>query len=93
MGNRPAVKKPRIIDLSIRADGREGFRVGGSLRRAKRLIIHVDLGGIAGVIAPVIENNQPTSKSGRQTMKCRPFSKWRGSIIKMALYGMQERLR
>jgi hypothetical protein len=51
--------KPRIVHLSIKPDGRDTFRVGGGPRPANRFDIHIEIGGVAGVIAPVI-GKQPS---------------------------------
>lgn len=51
--------KPRIVKLSIKPDGRDRFRVGGIAHEANRFNIHIELGGVAGVIAPVI-GKQPS---------------------------------
>jgi hypothetical protein len=47
-------KKPRLIHLSIRPMGTLPFRVGAFHRKATDFVLHVELGGIAGVVAPVI---------------------------------------
>lgn len=54
-----ATPKPRIVKLSIKPDGRDTFRVGGGPRSANRFNIHIEIGGVAGVIAPVI-GKQPS---------------------------------
>ncbi len=46
--------KPRIVRLSIKPDGLERYRLAGVARQAKKYNIHIELGGIAGVVAPVI---------------------------------------
>jgi hypothetical protein len=46
--------KPRVVKLSIKPDGEDTFRLGGVNRRSSRFNIHIEIGGIAGVIAPVI---------------------------------------
>lgn len=51
--------KPRIVKLSIKPDGRDTFRVGGGPRPSNRFNIHIEIGGVAGVIAPVI-GKQPS---------------------------------
>lgn len=51
--------KPRVVKLSIKPDGRDTFRIGGGPRTANRFNIHIEIGGIAGVIAPVI-GKQPS---------------------------------
>jgi hypothetical protein len=46
--------KPRLISVSIRPAGEVPFSVGGTSRKAVDYILHVELGGLAGVIAPII---------------------------------------
>jgi hypothetical protein len=49
-----ATPKPRLIKLSIKTDGTESFRSAGRVNQAHRFAIHADLGGIMGLIAPLI---------------------------------------
>ena len=51
--------KPRVVKLSIKPDGHDTFHVGGVPHHANRFNIHIELGGVAGVIAPVI-GKQPS---------------------------------
>lgn len=51
--------KPRVVKLSITPEGQESFVLGRVSRHAKRYKIHIELGGIAGVVAPVI-GKQPS---------------------------------
>ncbi len=44
----------RVIHIHITSQGTVPFRVGGSARPAREFTAKVDLGGIAGVVAPVI---------------------------------------
>jgi hypothetical protein len=46
--------KPRLITVSIKPAGEVPFRVGSTSRKAIDFVLHVELGGLAGVIAPVI---------------------------------------
>lgn len=46
--------KPRIVHLSMKNAGESSFTIGGSPRKATNYLVHVDLGGAAGVIAPLI---------------------------------------
>lgn len=46
--------KPRLVKLAISRDGQQGFTIGGERRKADIFKIHFDIGGIAGVIAPII---------------------------------------
>jgi hypothetical protein len=49
-----ATPKPRVVKLSIKPDGEEGFSIVGSHYKAVRFTIKVELGGIAGMIAPMV---------------------------------------
>jgi hypothetical protein len=46
--------KPRLVKLNIKPDGKSAFRLGGRTRQAKQFKIHIELGGVTGVVAPVI---------------------------------------
>jgi hypothetical protein len=49
-----AAPKPRLIKMAISRNGQRGFTIGGERRKADDFKIHFELGGIAGVIAPMI---------------------------------------
>jgi hypothetical protein len=49
-----ATPKPRVVHLSFTPDGIETFYSAGLANRAQRYKVHVELGGLAGVIAPMI---------------------------------------
>jgi hypothetical protein len=46
--------KPRLATLAISRAGEDVYTLGGERQTAKKLEIKVELGGVAGVIAPVI---------------------------------------
>jgi hypothetical protein len=46
--------KPRTVKLAISFQGEEPFTVGGSTRKAKHYLVKVELGGVAGVVAPLV---------------------------------------
>jgi hypothetical protein len=46
--------KPRLMSISIKPSGEVRFSIGGSSRKAIDYVLHVELGGLAGVIAPMI---------------------------------------
>lgn len=54
-----AGSKPRVVKLSARPDGADTFRIGGMSRRSKRYKVHVELGGVSGMIAPFIGKQPP----------------------------------
>jgi hypothetical protein len=49
-----AASKPRVIKLLIQPEQEERFYVAGVAHRAKKYVIKIELGGIAGAVAPVI---------------------------------------
>lgn len=54
-----ATPKPRIVKLAISRVGDEDFTVVGSPRKAIHYQIKIELGGIAGVVAPIIGKQPP----------------------------------
>jgi hypothetical protein len=46
--------KPRLISISVKPAGDVPFSVGGHTRKAVDYVLHVELGGLVGVIAPMI---------------------------------------
>ena len=46
--------KPRLVKLAITALGEEPFSVGGSGRKATHFVVKIELGGAAGIVAPII---------------------------------------
>lgn len=54
-----AGSKPRIVHLSIKPVVDDPFYIGGVRHTARRFDIHIEIGGVAGVIAPVI-GKQPS---------------------------------
>lgn len=54
-----ATPKPRIVTLDILSQVEKTFVVAGIARKARAFEIKIELGGIAGVIAPVISKQPP----------------------------------
>jgi hypothetical protein len=54
--------KPRIVTLDIKPDGTDKVLVGVDGREADRFNIHTDIGGIAGVVAPIVGEQPPDIK-------------------------------
>jgi hypothetical protein len=54
-----ATPKPRIVKLSISSPGKDPFSIGGSNREAVHYVIKVDIGGVAGLIAPLLGKQPP----------------------------------
>jgi hypothetical protein len=49
-----AAPKPRLVKLLISPDGEESVSAGGSSHKATRYVVKVDIGGVAGVVAPLV---------------------------------------
>lgn len=47
-------EKPRLIHVTVKPSGEVPFTIGGTRRKATDYVLHVQLGGVAGVIAPII---------------------------------------
>ena len=54
-----AAPKPRLVRLVATPAGEDPFTLGGSSRKATRYVVKVELGGVAGVIAPLIGKRPP----------------------------------
>lgn len=54
-----ATPKPRIVKLSPSFQGKEPFTLAGSRREAIHYVIKVDIGGVAGLMAPLIGKQPP----------------------------------
>ncbi len=52
-------EKPRLIHVSIKPAGEVPFALGGTPRKAMDYILHIELGGLTGIVAPVI-GKQPS---------------------------------
>lgn len=56
-----ATPKPRLVKLAIMAAGDEPFSTGGSARKAMHYVLKVEIGGISGVLAPLLGKQPPDS--------------------------------
>jgi hypothetical protein len=54
-----ATPKPRLVKLAITSQGEEPFSVGGSGRKATHFVVKIELGGAAGIVAPIIGKQTP----------------------------------
>jgi hypothetical protein len=49
-----ATPKPRLVKLLISPEGEESVSAGGLSHKATRYVVRVDIGGVAGVVAPLV---------------------------------------
>ncbi len=49
-----ATPKPRLVKLLISTEGKDSFSIGSSSHEAMRYVVKVQIGGVAGVVAPLV---------------------------------------
>ena len=54
-----ATPKPRVVKLMISPQGEDPFTIAGSARKAVRFEVKVDIGGAAGLVAPIVGKQPP----------------------------------
>jgi hypothetical protein len=54
--------KPRLVKVVVTTQGTEPFSLGGFNREAVHYVAKVDLGGVAGVVAPMVGKQPPDSQ-------------------------------
>jgi hypothetical protein len=54
-----ATPKPRVVKLEISPQGEDPFSIAGSPRKALHYTIKMDIGGVKGVIAPIVGKQPP----------------------------------
>jgi hypothetical protein len=51
--------KPRLVTLVVAPAGEDAFTTGGMSRKAVRFVVHVEIGGVAGALAPLVGKQPP----------------------------------
>ncbi len=54
-----ATPKPRLVKLLISQEGEDSFSVGASSHKAMRYVMKVEIGGVAGLAAPLVGKQLP----------------------------------
>ena len=49
-----ATPKPRMVKLAVSSGGEDSFVGGGSAQKATHYVVKVEIGGVAGVVAPIV---------------------------------------
>jgi hypothetical protein len=57
-----ATPKPRLVKLAITPQGEEPFLIGGSSRKATHYVVKVEIGGVAGLVAPLLGKQPPDTQ-------------------------------
>jgi len=61
LGYVAATPKPQLVKLDVTAAGRERFATGGASREAMHYVLKVDIGGVKGLLAPLLGKQPPDS--------------------------------
>lgn len=56
-----ATPKPRLVKVTLTVAGSEPFSVAGSARKATHYVLKIDIGGFAGLVAPLVGKQPPDS--------------------------------
>lgn len=56
-----ATPKPRLVKLALASSGRESFATGSAGRAAIHYVLKVDIGGLSGLLAPLLGKQPPDS--------------------------------
>lgn len=54
-----ATPKPRLVKLIVAPAGEEPFTTGGAARKALHFVVKIEIGGVAGVVAPLVGKQPP----------------------------------
>lgn len=75
-----ATPEPRIVKLVVSSRGEDEFSLGGIARKANHFEIKIKLGGLAGVVAPLIGMEPPNIEIWTDGGKAPVFIREQGSI-------------
>jgi hypothetical protein len=56
-----ATPKPRLVKVTMAVAGTDPFSVAGSARKAMHYVLKIDIGGFAGLVAPLVGKQPPDS--------------------------------
>jgi len=56
-----ATPKPQLVKLEIGAEGEDTFSIGSLKLKATRYVVKVKIGGVAGLVAPLLDKQPPDS--------------------------------
>jgi hypothetical protein len=76
-----ATPKPRLVKLEISPAGEDSFTVGGTAAKATRYVVKVEIGGISGVIAPLVGKQPPDTYMWMVEGKVPGFLKSEGPLV------------
>lgn len=72
--------KPRLVKLAIHRDGQGTYKVG-TARPATQFRIHIEIGGLEGMVAPVIGKEPPDMRAWVSSGEAPTFLKMHGIVF------------
>jgi len=72
--------KPRLVKLAISPEGDDSFSVGGSELKATHFVIKIEIGGIGGLVAPILGKKPPDTRIWMIGGKAPAFLKSEGPL-------------
>jgi hypothetical protein len=82
--------KPRVVQLSVKPDGEDACHIGGARRASERFNVHVEIGGIAGAIAPIVGKQPADTKLWVLKGEAPTFLKMEGALyLKGPIWAME----
>lgn len=72
--------KPRLVKLAISPEGDDSFSVGGTVQKATRYVIKIEIGGISGIVAPIVGKQPPDIRVWMLGGKAPAFLKSEGPL-------------
>jgi hypothetical protein len=76
-----ATPKPRLVKLAISAQGEDAFQLGTEKHKATHFVVKIELGGIAGLVAPVVGKQPPDIHAWILQGETPAFVKSRGPLF------------
>jgi hypothetical protein len=76
-----ATPKPRLVKLAISAEGEDAFQIGSEKHKATHYVVKIELGGITGLVAPVIGKQPPDIHAWILQGEAPAFVKSRGPLF------------
>ena len=72
--------KPMLVKLQIHPEGEDSFTAGTATHKATRYNVHIDIGGVKGVVANVIGKQPPDTRVWILPGDCPTFVRAEGSM-------------
>jgi hypothetical protein len=73
--------EPRLVKTVISAEGDDQVSIAGQAKKATRYLVKLELGGVTGVIAPLIGKEPPDTRYWLVTGEVPAFAKFEGAMF------------